>query len=50
MVHAREATPLPGGVKLAFLEGLACNNENLGLPEDAPTKAPFEFVAEALKK
>ena len=25
-------------------------NENLGLPEDAPTKALFEFVAEVLKK
>jgi arylformamidase len=25
-------------------------NENLGLPEDPPTKALFEFVAEALKK
>ena len=25
-------------------------NENLGLPEDAPTKALFEFVAEVLQK
>jgi len=25
-------------------------NENLGLPEDAPTKALFELVAEVLKK
>jgi hypothetical protein len=25
-------------------------NEDLGLPEDAPTKALFEFVAEALKE
>src|SRR5438552_4661351 len=25
-------------------------NENLGLPEDAPTKALFDFVAEVLKK
>lgn len=25
-------------------------NENLGLPEDAPTKAHFEFAAEVLKK
>ena len=25
-------------------------NENLGLPDDAPTKALFEFVAEVLKK
>ncbi len=25
-------------------------NENIGLPEDAPTKVLFEFVAEALKK
>ncbi|PYK97558.1 MAG: alpha/beta hydrolase, partial [Verrucomicrobia bacterium] len=25
-------------------------NENLGLPDDPPTKALFEFVGEALKK
>ena len=25
-------------------------NENLGLPDDPPTKALFEFVDEALKK